>query len=60
MGRHSYTIGNDMRVTVKTSLWVSVGLLVASEVPDNQRFVSRSREKHVRAVSKLDLHARGL
>lgn len=45
-----------MRVAVKTSLWVSVGLLVASEVPDDQSLVAGSREKHVRAGTMLALH----
>jgi hypothetical protein len=45
-----------VRVAVKTSLWVSVGLLVAGEVPDDQSLVAGSREKHVRAVTMLALH----
>ena len=54
----SYTIGDDMGVTVETSLWVAIGLLIAGEVPDDQRLVSRAREKHVRTVTMLALHAR--
>ena len=47
-----------MGVTVKTSLWVAIGLVVTSEVPDDQRLVSGAREKHVRAVKLLALHMR--
>ena len=35
-----YTVGNDMRVTVKTSLWVAISLVIAGEVPYDERLVS--------------------
>jgi hypothetical protein len=42
-----------MGVTVQTSLWIAVRSVVTSEVPDDQRLVSRSREEHVRAAVTL-------
>ena len=38
-----------MRVTVEASLGVAVRGLVAGKVPDDERLVATSREKHVRA-----------
>jgi hypothetical protein len=37
-----------MRVTVERSLWVTVGALVAGQVPDNQRLIARTGQEHVR------------
>jgi hypothetical protein len=39
-GRRSYTVRDDMGVTVQTSLWIAVGSIVTSEVPNDQRIVS--------------------
>lgn len=55
-----YAVGNDMGVTVKTSLWVAIGLVVTSEVPDDQRLISRSRKEHIWAVITLALAAHGV
>jgi len=46
--RGNDTVGNDVRVAVERSLGVSVGSFVASQVPDDQTFVSRTRQQHVR------------
>jgi hypothetical protein len=37
-------------VTVQTSLGVSIGRLVASQVPDDQSLVTGGREEHVGAT----------
>ena len=39
-----------MRVTVETSLGVSIVLVVTGEVPDDESLVTATREKHVWAV----------
>jgi hypothetical protein len=36
----TYTVGDDVGVTVKRALWVSVGSLVTGEVPDDEGLVS--------------------
>jgi hypothetical protein len=36
-----------MGMAMKTSFGVTVGSLVASEVPDNQRLISACREEHI-------------
>ncbi len=38
----TYTIGNNVRVTVQRSLGISVGALIAGQVPNNQRLVAGS------------------
>ena len=38
-----------MRVTLEAALGVTVGLLVAGKVPDDQRLVATAREQHVGA-----------
>ena len=38
-----------MRVTLQTALGVTVGLLVAGKVPDDQVLVATAREQHVGA-----------
>lgn len=43
----TYTVGNDVGVTVEGSLWVTVRALVAGQVPDDQGLVAGSRQKHV-------------
>ena len=49
-----------MGVTVQTSLWIAVGSIVTSEVPNDQSLVSRSREEHVGAAVTLASPARQL
>ena len=49
----TYAVGNDVGVTVEAALGVAVGLLVAGEVPDDERLVARTGQKHVRAVRRL-------
>lgn len=44
-----------MRVAVERSLWVSVRGVVACKIPDDQRLVAGSREKHVGAFSYVSL-----
>jgi hypothetical protein len=56
--RRSYAIRDDMGVTVQTSLWIAVRSVVTSEVPDDQRLVSRSRQEHVGAAVTLASPAR--
>lgn len=34
-------------MTVERSLWVTVGGIIAGQVPDNQGLVARPREEHV-------------
>ncbi len=41
-----------MRVTVQRSLGVSVRALVASQVPDDQALVARTRQEHVRIFKR--------
>lgn len=45
----TYTVRDDVRVTLEAALGVTVGLLVASKVPDDQRLVATAREQHVGA-----------
>lgn len=40
-----------MRVTVERSLWVSIGGIIAGQVPDDQTLVARAGEKHIRATN---------
>jgi len=44
----TYTVGNDMRMAVETSLRIAVGGFVARQVPDDQGLVTAGREEHVR------------
>lgn len=41
-----------MGVTLEAALGVTVGLLVAGEVPDDQGLVATAREQHVGAIRK--------
>ncbi|QSZ33384.1 hypothetical protein DSL72_002972 [Monilinia vaccinii-corymbosi] len=43
----TYTVRNDVRVPVERSLWVTIGSLVASQIPDDERLVARTRQEHV-------------
>lgn len=39
-----------MRVTVQAALWVSVGRLVAGQVPDDESLITGGGEEHVGAT----------
>lgn len=43
----SYTVRNDVRVSVEGSLWVSVCGIITGQVPDDQGLVATGRQKHV-------------
>lgn len=47
----TYTVGDDVGVTVQRSLGVTVLGLVAGEVPDDQGLVTRTRQEHVGAIA---------
>ena len=41
-----------MGVAVEGALWVSVGALIAGQVPDDQSLISATRQEHVWAIQK--------
>lgn len=41
-----------MGVAVEGALWVSVGALIAGQVPDDQSLISASRQEHVGAIQE--------
>jgi hypothetical protein len=43
----TYTIRDDVGVTVERSFWVSVRALIAGQVPDDQSLVARTGEEHI-------------
>jgi hypothetical protein len=43
----TYAVGDDVRVAVQRALWVTVGTLVAGQVPDDEGLVARTRQEHV-------------
>lgn len=45
----TYTVRDDVGVTRQAALGVTVGLLVAGKVPDDQVLVATAREQHVGA-----------
>ena len=45
----TYTVRDDVGVTREAALGVTVGLLVAGKVPDDQVLVATAREQHVGA-----------
>lgn len=47
----TYTVGDDVGVTVQRSLGVTVLGLVAGEVPDDQGLVTRTGQEHVGAIA---------
>jgi hypothetical protein len=47
----TYAVGDNVRVTVQAAFGVAVAGLVAGQVPDDERLVARTREKHVGAVA---------
>lgn len=50
---NTYTVGDDVGVSVERALGVTVLGLVAGEVPDDESLVARSGKKHVGAVHML-------
>ena len=48
----TYTVGDDVGVTVERSLGVTVLRLVTGEVPDDQSLVARGGQEHVGAVER--------
>lgn len=48
----NHTVGDDVRVTMERPLWNTVALVVTGKVPDNQRLVTRTRQKHVGALKR--------
>lgn len=48
----TYAVRDDVGVTLEAALGVTVGLLVAGEVPDDQILVATAREQHVGAIDK--------
>lgn len=54
--RRAYTVRDDVRVTLKAALGVTVGLLVAGQVPDDQGLVATAREQHVGAIIEEEKH----
>ena len=55
----TYTVRNDVRVTLQGSLGVAILRLVAGEVPDDEGLVSARGEEHVGAgeSKRLDSNA---
>jgi hypothetical protein len=47
--KNSYTVRDNVRVTVEAALGVAVRRVVASQVPDDQGLVARGRQEHVGA-----------
>jgi len=45
--RGDNTVRDNVSVTVERPLWDTVVLLITGEVPDNQRLVTRTRQKHI-------------
>lgn len=50
--RVAYTVRDDVGVTLEAALGVTVGLLVAGKVPDDQGLVATAREQHIGAIRK--------
>lgn len=48
----TYTVGDDVGVALKRALGVTVCLLVAGKVPDDQSLIATAREQHVGAIKK--------
>jgi hypothetical protein len=45
--RRTYTVRNDVRVAMQRSLWVTVGSLIAGQVPDDEGLVAGTRQQHI-------------
>lgn len=50
-GANAYTVRDDVGVALQAALGVTVGLLIAGKVPDDQGLVARARQQHVGARS---------
>jgi hypothetical protein len=50
--RGDHTVRDDVRVTLEAALGVTVGLLVAGKVPDDQGLVATAREQHVGVLQR--------
>ena len=48
----TYAVRDDVGVTLEAALGVTVGLLVAGKVPDDQILVATAREQHVGAIDE--------
>lgn len=46
------TVGDDVGVSLEGALWVSVGGLIAGQVPDDEGLVAGSGQEHVWAAEK--------
>lgn len=44
---NTYTVGDNVGVTVERALGVTVGSLIAGQVPDDEGLVARSRQEHI-------------
>lgn len=55
-GEVSYTVRNDVRVSVEGSLWVSVCGVIAGQVPDDQGLVAGGGQEHVWAKPACQHH----
>jgi hypothetical protein len=53
--RVAYTVRDDVRVALEAALGVTVGLLVAGKVPDDQGLVATAREQHVGAIRNIQV-----
>lgn len=56
-GVETYAVGDDVGVAVEGALWVSVGALIAGQVPDDQSLISATRQEHVWATQKSQLRS---
>lgn len=50
--RKTYTVRDDVRVTLEAALGVTVGLLITGKVPDDQGLVAGCGQQHVGAIIK--------
>lgn len=55
LGKKTYAVGDDVGVAVEGALWVSVGALIAGQVPDDQSLISATRQEHVWAIQKVSI-----
>jgi len=51
-GEETYTVRDDVGVTLEAALGVTVGLLITGKVPDDQSLVAGCRQQHVGAIIK--------
>lgn len=48
----TYTVGDDVRVAVQRALGVTVGRLIAGQVPDDEGLVARTRQQHIGVLQR--------